>query len=278
MLAADLIDRYIHNHPYGVSPGHEHQLRTSIASWEAFAGRPIGISDFCDEPLNRYLDWLREHRAPDTTRTRRGNLLILWHFAWEEGLIDLPPRKVRRLRPIARQPVAWTLDEVRRLIEESTKLPGRFWRSAIRRAPWWESLIRCGYDTSLRLGDLLRLRAAEIRPQMTLVQHKTRRSVCVALRPATISAIDQTLADEPRDVVWPLWGTEETFFKHLRKLVAGSGIRPGTFRWIRRTAITQLEKIAPGRGTQLAGHAARSTTEQWYLDRSQLAAPPLPPL
>lgn len=278
MLLTELLASYLANHPYGVSPGHTHQLRTSLAAWAKVAGHVLTLDDLRDEPLNAYLDWLRANRAPDTVRTRRGNLLILWHWAYQEELIDLAPRRIRRLRPIPRQPTAWTVQEVRELIATAERLPGCFHGTVRRRAAWWSSLIRAGYDTGLRLGDLLRLRTVEVGPLISLVQHKTGRPVNLQLRPATLAAIDQTLADEPRDIVWPLWGTEETFFGHMRALVRLAGIRPGTFRWLRRSAATQVERVEPGRGTELLGHASRSTTETWYLDRSQLTTPPLPPL
>jgi integrase len=277
-LLLELLASYIAGHPYGVSLGHIHQLRTSLAAWQRFAGHCLSIGDLQDEPLNTYLDWMRQHRAPDTVRTRRGNLLILWHWAFQEGVIDLAPRRIRRLRPIPRQPRAWTVQEVVGLIRTAEGLPGCFHGTVRRRASWWSSLIRAGYDTGLRLGDLLALRTTEVGPLLSIVQHKTGRPVNLRLRPATLAAIDQTLADEARDIVWPLWGTQETFYGHVRALVTQAGIRPGTFRWLRRTACTQLERVEPGRGTELLGHASRSTTEMFYLDRSQLREPPLPPL
>lgn len=278
MLILDVLDRYIRDHPYGVSPGHERQLRVSIQAWQRFAGRPLTVQDLTPDEINRYLDWMRSHRAPDTTRTRRGNLLILWHFAYENELTETAPRRIRKLRPIQRFPLAWTLDELRKLIAEAAGLPGCFWHTRIRRGPWWESLIRTAYDTSLRLGDLLRLAPGDVSDSMVLEQHKTRRMVHVSVRPATLAVIDQTMADEPRDVIWRLWGTDETFFQHFRKLVLDAGIRRGTFRWLRRTAATQVEMMWPGRSTELLGHASRSTTEQWYIDRSQLSDVVLPPL
>ena len=278
VLLADLLAAYLTAHPYGVSPGHARQLLVSVRAWEQFAGQPLLVRDLADEPLNAYLDWLRKHRAPDTVRTRRGNLLILWHWAYQEGLTDVAPRRIRRLRRIPRQPQAWTVAEVRKLIATAESLPGCFHRTVRRRATWWSSLIRSGYDTGLRLGDLLRLRTVEVGPLLSLVQHKTVRPIVLQLRPATLAAIDQTLADEARDLVWPLWGTEETFFGHMRVLVAAAGIRTGTFRWLRKAAATACERVQPGSGTVLLGHAHRSTTEQWYIDRSQLEVPPLPPL
>ena len=277
MLLATLVDHYIRHHPYGVSGGHSRQLRMSVQAWEAFAGRSLELADLQADSLNTYLDWLRANRRPDTVRTRRGNLLILWHHAFDAELTDVAPRRLRKLRPIARMPSAWTLEEVRTLIDEAHRLPGTFWRTKIRRAPWWESLLRAAYDTGLRLGDLLRLSARDVGASMMIEQHKTGRPVHVSIRPATMALIDQSLADEPRDVIWPLWGGEETFYLHFRRLVAASAIRPGTFRWLRRSAATQLEREQPGRGTELLGHASRRTTEAWYLDRSQLGSPPLPP-
>jgi hypothetical protein len=114
---------------------------------------------------------------------------------------------------------------------------------------------------------------------LQLVQAKTGRVVVVRLRPQTLAVVDRLVVGQPPgSPVWPLWGRREAFYRAFRRLVFVAGIRPGTFRWLRRSAVTQLERIAPGQGTRLAGHLHRSTTETWYVDRSQLAVPPLPPL
>lgn len=278
MTLTDLLAHYVAHHDYGVSATYQHQLRISVSAMERHAGRPLCTSDLSDELLNSYVDWLRSERKPDTVRTRRGNLLILWRYAWREGLVEQPPRKVRRLRPIRRTPTAWTRDEVLQLIATAATQDGTFWNTSVRRAAWWESLIRAAYDTALRLGDLRRITRDDVQPQMLVMQNKTRRPVCVAIRPATVAAIDQTLADSPRQHVWQFWALDETFYQHFRRLVAEAGIRPGTMRWLRRTAATQVERETPGAGTILLGHSARATTEQWYLDAMQLLTPILPPL
>jgi integrase len=132
--------------------------------------------------------------------------------------------------------------------------------------------------TGLRLADLISLPATAVQGQMMVVQHKTGRFVAVSVRPATLAAIDQTLADEPREMIWTLWCGRQTFYERFKEIVVAAAIRPGTFRWLRRTAATQVEIVAPGRATELLGHQSRSTTESWYLDRSQLGTAPLPPL
>jgi integrase len=278
MTLQDLLARYLREHPYGVSQGHADMLRWSIAAWERFAGRSLTAADLNAQTLNPYLDWMRTHRRPDTIRSRRGNLLTLWRFAFEAGIVDEGPRQVRKLRRVQRTPEAWSVAEVSALIRVADGLPGAFWHSRIRCAAWWGSLIRSAYDTGLRLGDLLAIGRCDVHPVMQILQHKTGRAVVVQLRPSTIALIDQTLADQARDLVWPLWCRRQTFYEHFRHLVNLAGIRRGTFKWLRRSAATQLERVDPGRGTQLLGHSSRATTETWYIDRAQLGPAPLPPM
>ena len=269
MLALDLLARYLTHHPYGVAASTEVQLR---CTWRAYLreSRATGLEAFDCQRVNDWLDDLRENRAPDTVRTQRGNLLVVWWWAFREGLIDEPPLRVRRLRPVSRSPQAWTLQEVHQLILAAERDPLR--------PLWWSSLIRTGYDTALRLGDLLRLRRDAVADTLEIRQGKTGRVVAVRLRPETLAVVRRHLGHPTSSpLCWPLWGRREAFYRGFRAVVARAAIRPGTFRWLRRSAATQLEREQPGRGTELLGHASRRTTEAWYLDRSQLGSAPLPP-
>ena len=270
MLALDLLARYLAHHPYGVAASTETQLR---CTWRVYLrdSHSSGPEAFDCQRVNDWLDELRETRAPDTVRTQRGNLLVVWWWAYREGLVREPPLRVRRLRPISRSPTAWTVEEVRTLIAAA--------ESYQTRPHWTGSLIRAAYDTGLRLGDLLSLRRDQVGPTLRVTQHKTRRVIHLVLRPETLTAIDRHVAIAPPHILaWPLWGRREAFYRHFNRIVRAADIRPGTFRWLRRTAATQLERIEPGRGTELLGHQSRSTTEAWYIDRGQLGTPPLPPM
>jgi integrase len=271
MLAIDLLNRYVREHPYGVADATAAQLRYTLGSYIRFCGT-CGLQILDCDRANQWIDELRQSRAPDTVRTQRTNLLCVWWWAYRERLVDEPPLRLRRLRPISRSPQAWTLDEIHALIAAAEAYPCR--------SQWTATLVRVGYDTGLRLGDLLRLRLVDVLAgHLAVVQGKTCRVVHVQLRDVTREALQRfTSGQPPPALVWPLWGRREAFYRHFRRVVEASGIRPGTFRWLRRTAATQLERVSPGRGTELLGHASRATTEAWYLDRSQLSDPPLPPL
>lgn len=269
MIALDVLALYIQQHPYGLRDNTVSQLRYTMGAYCRFC-ESCGLDVFCCECANRWIDELRRTRKPDTVRTQRTNLLCVWWWAYREKHVNEPPLRLRRLRPTKRQPEAWTLHEVHTLLTTA---------EADRRRPlFWSSLVRAGYDTGLRLGDLLTMPIASVSPVIQMRQHKTNVPVAVQLRQETLQAIAAQVGDrQPSDLVWPLWGRREALYRAFRRLVAASGIRPGTFTWLRRTAATQTERVSPGSATALLGHSSRSTTEQWYIDRSQLTRPPLPP-
>jgi integrase len=267
MLLEEYLSRYSRLHD--VRPATLEHYHWVIRSFERHNGA-LRTSDLSGAAVSAWLAWLADcGRSPWTIKQRRISLLVLWRAAWQDGVAP-PLEPVRRLRPVRHSPQAWTLDEVRQLIHTAEQLPVR--------ARWWSSLVRAAYDSGLRLGDLLALTVDQLGPVMGLAQAKTGRPVVCQLRPTTLWAIRLHLAGRTTGLVWPWPYRREATYRHFKRLVAASAIRPGTFRWLRRAAATQLERVEPGRGTELLGHANRATTEQFYIDRSQLQMPPLPPL
>jgi integrase len=266
MTLQDYLSRYSLNHD--VADSTVEHYKWVVRSFERLSG-PVELDRLTGDAVNRWLANLKElGRSPWTIKQRKISLLVLWRSAWEAGLAP-PVEPVRKLRPLHHDPQAWTLPEVHTLLEAAEKSV---------RSTFWCSLIRAGYDSGLRLGDLLALCVHHVAPLCTIVQRKTGSAVAIQFRPETLQAIQAHVGDrDDGDAVWPLWGRREALYRGFRRLVAASGIRKGTFRWLRRTAATQTERISPGSATALLGHAARSTTEAWYIDRSQLCHPPLPP-
>lgn len=267
MTLQDYLSRYHLTHD--VTDSTIEHYKWVVRSFERLAG-PVELDRLTGDDVNRWLADLKQlGRSAWTIKQRKVSLLVLWRSAWQDGLAP-PIEPVRKLKPLRHDPQAWTLGEVRKLIATA--------ESDRRRPLFWASLVRSGYDTGLRLGNLLALRIDQVSGIMRLRQVKVGAPVAVQLRPETLQAIAAQVAGRPlSDLVWPLWGRREALYRAFRRLVASAGIRRGTFRWLRRTAATQVETISPGAGTALLGHASRSTTERWYLDRSQLGQPPLPP-
>lgn len=264
MLLRDYLDRYDRTHD--LRPSTLEHYHWVVRSFERFSG-PTRTSGLTGTAVSDWLTWLAARgRSPWTIKQRRISLLVLWRAAWEDGLAPaLQP--VKRLRPLHHAPTAWTVAEVRLLIA-----------AARRRGLWWESLVRAAYDTGLRIGDVLSLRADQLGAVLGVSQAKTGLPVLVSLRPATLRAIRRHLAGKTTGPIWPWPYRREALYRSFRRLVTASAIRPGTFRWLRRSAATACERVAPGSGTVLLGHASRATTEAWYIDRTLLDRPPLPPL
>jgi hypothetical protein len=268
MLLADYLRCYSRAHELRPSTlTHYHWV---VRSFERHNGG-LRTSALSAAAVNEWLVWLStdRHLSPWTIKQRKISLLVLWRAAWQDGLAPaLEP--VRKLRRLHHSPQAWTIEEVRQLIRTAESLS--------QRARWWSALVRAGYDSGLRLGDLLALEVPQLSGVLGVDQIKTSVGVVVSLRPTTLWAIRLHLDGRHEGLVWPWLFRRECLYAHFRRLVEQSGIRPGTFRWLRKTAATQLERVSPGASTALLGHTSRATTEAWYLDRSQLTAPPLPPL
>lgn len=266
MTLQDYLNRY--NLTHDVTASTVEHYKWVVRSFERLTG-PVELDSLSGDDVSRWLGHLKEiGRSPFTIKQRRISLLVLWRSAWEDGLAP-PLQPVKRLKPLQHDPQAWTVDEVRQLLAAA---------EASSRPLFWCSLVRAGYDSGLRLGNLLALRVEQVAAIVRLRQVKVGTPVSIQFRPETLEAIAaQVDGRGATDLVWPLWGRREAFYRAFRRLVASAAIRPGTFRWLRRTAATQTERVAPGSATALLGHASRSTTEAWYIDRSQLAHPPLPP-
>lgn len=289
MLLRDYLSTYDSTHEYGLRKSTFQRHVAAIGAWERFEQRPVTIDDLQTPILNRFLDWTRENRKPDTFRTTRGAILTLWRHAHEEGVVSAAPKGVRKMRIRRVSPTAWNPVELRTLIK--TANDPKDWRcrqrmpSGIPAGIWWESLIRTAYDTGMRLGDMLDASPSQITPHgnaamIRYVASKTGDEFFRMLRPRTFyfvgAAIESNRTD--RDRVWPLWSSRDSFYRKFSSMVEAAGIRKGTFRWIRRTAVTWADIVKPGAGQQVAGHKCERVTAESYRDVTQIGRQlPCPP-
>ncbi len=279
---------YASEHEYGLRENTIAFHRAAIGSWSRFEARDVTLDDLKPIVLNRFLDWTRDNRKPDTFRTTRGALLTLWRHAFDSGRTASPPIGIRKMRMRRTSPTAWTPVEVEAILRVMNQ-PDAWTRevlpSGIRRGIWWDSLIRTAYDTGMRLGDLLAMSPSQISIQGELgivryVASKTGDEFFRILRPRTLYAVRTTILQNRigQAIVWPLWASRDAFYRQFRSIVRLSGVRAGTFRWIRRTAVTWADIQTPGLGQQLAGHKSERVTATSYRDVSQIGrSMPSPP-
>jgi integrase len=161
-------------------------------------------------------------------------------------------------------------------VSQAESVQGLFRGFPIRRGPHLSSLVRCLWDSGLRMGDCLRLDPDEISPRgVQVIQHKTGVEVVCWLSRGTLEAIDATMRDQPdRRRIWPL--AKRTYQEWVGWLVARAGLR-GSVKWLRRSAATAAEGERPGDGQRLLGHTRGDTTVRYYLDPRLLQREVRPP-
>jgi integrase len=239
-----------------VRPGSLRQFVIAVDLLERWAGGPVRLDQLDEQTVSA---WLRDYSAtvrPATVRAKKAAILALWRAAADDGLAQDPvARRVRRVRVPERVVQAWTREEVERLLEAAATLP-RWHGCGLRRSAWWDLAIRVAWDTGLRWGDLVALRADALGPDGTgvVVQSKTGRAITVRLSPGTLEALRASLAACPRDLVCPWPASGETFRAQVDRLVARAGIRAGTWKWIRRGSGTDVELQAEGAGHRHLGN------------------------
>jgi integrase len=255
---ADYAERY--GSAAGIRDNSARQYAITAALFERWAGRPVLLEELNEQTVGR---WLRDYGqavAPTTVRSKRNQLIALWRAAADEHLCEPPRRRVRiaKVPWVPRQ--AWTVDEVRRLLAAAGRLKRRH-RCGLPRSEWFDLAIR------LRFSDITGDRWCK-------VQSKTGRPASGRLAPGTVAAIAASRARLPRDVVCPWPATQNAFTGQVRRLVRLADIRPGTWKWIRRGAASNVEGKAPGAGmaARQLGHAPGSkVAELNYLDPAVVA-------
>jgi integrase len=244
---------------HDVRPGTVAQYVFSADAFEKWAGGPVLLEQLDERSVSAFLRDYAERVKPHTVRSKRRQILALWRAAAEEGLCEPPTLRIRGVR-CPRLPVeAWTLDEVVSLLGACRGLVRRH-RCGLHRSVWWDLAIRVAWDSGLRWGDQIELPVASVAADGAVwwSQSKVGRVVSCRLSPSTVAALRASLTLAPRSLVTPWPASHQTFGNQLDRIVARAGVRPGTWKWLRRSSGSYVELAAPGRGGEHLGHAPGS--------------------
>jgi integrase len=249
MTPMELLKDYIDNHDIGLRTSSiECHYRPAIVLFLR-ATNCQDVSTIDRNTVNGFVDWLRvQDLAQETKRSRRRGLLTLLQYAFDQGYLTDPLYRIKKIQVPRRMPRAWSIVQVQTLLETVEELD----RPPICRIPawlWWSSLVCTGWDTGLRLGDLLSLERDWIDQYgiLRIVQSKTQREHIAQVNPSTMELISEMRKLTASKLVWPMDYPRRKFFSEFRDIVREAGLT-GTFRYIRRGAVTHAELIEPGLG------------------------------
>lgn len=254
-----------------ISDGQVAQIEVTIRQIERFAERPIALDGLTEDLIRRFMADFRRTRAAETTNNKRRHLLALWRCAYEEELLDRPPRarKVRKLRAPPKIPIAWTAAEFG-IVLQAAKASTRP-IAGLPSAAWWESLLLVMYDTGERRGAMLKTFTEDLdfADCSVIFRHtKTGRPRYCQLRQQTMEAC-RRFRDPNRELMWPWPKTPEALEKRFRVILKRSGVKfgarhGGLFHKIRRTSGTLVEANG-GDGAKHLGNT-RKVFEDHYRD------------
>jgi len=232
------------------------------------------ISSQCREMtadcVNEYLKKRLTEVSTITARNERGIILSLWVNAYQTGVVDTLPRGILRIRVRRAATRAWTLDEVKKALDEARKSKGLRMRSGADLGDMLRAWILLGYESGARFGDCWSFRKENIVGEaLQWTQHKTGDPLSKILTPACLEACDTMLAKSPDGTIlgWVCGKRHAT--RVMRDHLAKCEL-PGTSKWLRRSGATHIEMLEPGRARLHLGHRSVGLAEKSYLDWAQI--------
>jgi integrase len=243
------------------------QMEVTVRLFQRWAGREIAIGEFSESLIRSFLTDLRKTRKGATVNAKRCHLLAIWWCAYDEEVLDRPPRKIRRAACDAAIPEAWTPEEVGRILEAASET-----RRPIAGLPapaWWLAFLLTIYDTGERRGAVLAATPADVDlDEACIVFYKTKtrrpRFACI-LRPSRPFAKSSTRAESDCSrgpVPGRRWLGGCAGFSSAE--VSFGRAHGGLFHKLRRTSGTLVE-AAGGDGARHIGNT-RAVFEGRYLD------------
>lgn len=244
--------------------------RTTLRSLARFLGRAPVLADLNNDTVNLYLAWFRNRgRSPYSVNKERFNLLALWRFAARRGDKAGFPEVESDVAP-KRVPQAWTLEQMRQLVESLRSMWGTY--EGIPRADWWTALHYVLWDTGERITAIISLRwdNVDLSGGWVIVPAETRKGGradrTYRIGSDTVKAL-RRIAAPSRDAVFP-WPYVPTYLWDVyNKILKRAGLpsdRRSKFHRIRRSVASYYE-AAGGNATELLGHSSRTVTRA-YLD------------
>lgn len=238
------------------------------------------VANICADDVNAYLKLRTDEVASITVRAERTILLSLWRWAYEQRVVDEFPRGVMRVK--ARKPPtrAWTIAQVRQLLEKAGEYRPHFLKSGANIGDFLTAWILLGYESGSRHGDIWRFTADNLDADvLRWTQSKTGDPLHKVLTPACVAACVRMLEQSPdgRIIGWACRPRQAQ--RWWRTLCDACGL-PGTSKWLRRSGATHIELRSPGKASLHLGHRTATLAAQAYIDWGQIRehAPKTPSL
>lgn len=247
------------------------------AKLQAFAKKSALKQVLTEDNVNGFIRGLVSGKqlSAYTIKSYRGDLMSLWNSAADEGLVDYPQRRrIVGMRMPGLVIDCYTVQEVESLIAAADDFRGLY-DTGVPRHLYWGGIVRFAFETGLRRGDCWLFDRGLIRADgsFRIVQSKTGKPLQRMVRPLTVELMDKI--GVPKPFAWPLSGW--AFGGHFKLLTDVSGVKRGTFKWLRRASGSYVEAVMPGAGSKALGHTDLNVFAAHYDAQIGALKVPLPP-
>lgn len=251
----------------GISGRTEQLYRFTLNSYSKFLGRRPTIDDLEELNIAKFLSWRLSERSAATAAKDRAQLHALWTFAAQRGHTTKFPT-IRRVKIPKRVPEAWTVDQMRKILESCSRMKGCV--SATPASEWWVALVHVAYETAERISAILALEWDEVGEEGVIFLGDNRKGagapdIYRKLTPETMKLLRAVRGETGLVFKWDrnrtyLWGV-------LGKILKDAGLPSGRrskFHRFRKTCASHA--AAAGVNPQkLLDHSSPRVTEL-YLD------------
>lgn len=222
------------------------------------------------ERVNAYLRSIAETKQSTTVRSERTILLTLYCWAYQTGMIDEAPRGVMKIKARKRPTKAWTLEQLRALVDATKSHDGKRLRSGADLGAFLRCWVLLAYECGARFGDVMAFTADHLDGDtLAWTQSKTGDPLSRPLTPACLTAIDAMLAASPDGRILGWACGKRMAARHMRALLDSQGVG-GSSKWLRRSGATHCEMAQAGAGRLHLGHRSPALFEAAYCDWAQL--------
>lgn len=274
MSLADLLDQYTASRP--TSSRYRESLLRTVRKAEA-AGL-TSVRNLQAAQVNRFLTALSTSLSATTRHNIRRELLTLWRYAFEEGMTEVMPVRVGKIRPVYATPQAYSDTSLEAMLQAAcgdvTPVGGLTKARVCDLLPAW---IGIAYDTGLRFGDVLSLSFSSVRNgTIAITANKTGKPLVRKLSAGTLQDIRalQALSTNGTMFLWAM--PRRRAIKAWRAFLDRHGFG-GSSKWLRRSCATYVEIQRPGSATRFLQHSNPSLAPAHYFDESLFAVPDGPP-
>jgi hypothetical protein len=223
------------------------------------------------EAINVHIRVRGESVSETSVANERRMALTLWRWAYEEGIVDLPPRGVRRVSVRAKAVRAWTIAECQNLVKSTAKFSSVFLRNGANVGEFLRTWVVLGYETGARYGDVFGWTQDNIRGQtMSWVTSKTGVVCTRSLSDEAVELAKSMLKKSSDGTILGWVACRRHSFKLMHGLIKES-LGTGSGKWLRRSAATHVEMGDPGKAQWFLGHRTPGLAARHYLDQSQLS-------